>query len=363
MLTLVFFVLAFIATGGLIPLAARFALRCGHVDQPGGRKDHETPTPPVGGLTIIPVFILLSLASHIFGYAGSVMQQWPFWAALLVMVGVGALDDRFEIKPRWKFLAQFVAACLIVVHGQARVSNLGDLLGFGDLLMSAPWDIVFSMIATILLINAINLIDGIDGLAGGMVFVALFWMLMLCLYAGASGPALSMGILMGALAGFLLHNMRHPLRDRAAVFLGDAGSMSLGLSLAWFAMTLGYGNDPVIWPIAVAWILALPIMDTCAQFGRRIAQGRHPFSPDRNHFHHHFVNAGVTPGRTTAFVLVISFVLGMIGLAGMVLGLPEPVLSYLWIAAILLHIAISLRPVRFRRLIAGMMRSRSDTPQ
>lgn len=351
----VFPLLSFFAVLGLVPLVRKAALRFGFVDQPGGRKDHAQPTPPVGGLVIVPVFIGFSVLS-----GADPSRQWPFWAALAVIMLAGALDDRYAIRPRWKFMAQFIAALLIVVFGNARVVSLGDLFGFGTVWLGFM-HIPFSVIASILLINAINLIDGIDGLAGGKSFIALFWMLVACLVAGAGAQAVSIGIMMAALAGFLVYNMRSPLRRKASVFLGDAGSMALGLSLAWFGMTLGMGSDPVIAPIAVAWILALPIMDTCAQFARRVAQGRHPFSADRNHFHHHFINAGVSVARATAIITLIGFVLGLIGVGGMLLGVPEYVLAYVWIVTILVHIYMSLRPARFRRIVAFFLR-RDEAP-
>ena len=284
-----------------------------------------------------------------------------------IRLGVG---ERLT-PPRILALALGLAA-LIVLMSQD-LSRLGNApLGAALTLMAAisfgfgtVWlgfmHIPFSIVASILLINAVYLIDGIDGLAGGKSFIALFWMLAACLVAGAGAQALSIGIMMAALAGFLVYNMRSPLRRKASVFLGDAGSMALGLSLAWFGMTLGMGSDPVIAPIAVAWILALPIMDTCAQFARRVAQGRHPFSADRNHFHHHFINAGVSVARATAIITLIGFVLGLIGVGGMLLGVPEYVLAYAWIATILAHIYMSLRPARFRRIVAFFLR-RDEAP-
>lgn len=341
--------LAFGLVLGLVPLARRLAIRAGYVDRPGGRKDHDIPTPPVGGLILIPVFILVSLLAGL-----SLYKEWTFYTALLIIMTAGALDDRYAIRPRWKFVAQFAAATLIVVVGGAKVASLGNLFGMGTVWLGFL-HIPFSIVATVLLINAINLIDGLDGLAGGKSFVALLWFLVACLAAGADQSAHSIAILMAALLGFLAFNMRHPFREKANIFLGDAGSMSLGLALAWYGMTLGRGSDPVIWPIAVAWVLALPIMDTCAQFARRVAQGRHPFSADRNHFHHHFVNAGVSVGRATAIITMIGFVLGFIGVGGMLLGVPEPVLAIFWIAAILTHIMLSLRPTRFRRIVSAFM--------
>ena len=345
----IFPVMSFLLVLGLVPLGRNLALRIGYVDQPGGRKNHVRPTPPIGGMIIVPVFIIVSVLSGAFW-----QEQGFFWLALLVIMLAGVLDDSLAIKPRWKFLAQFIAAGL-VVYGGARVSSLGDLFGFGTVWLG--WmHIPFSVIATVLLINAINLIDGLDGLAGGKSFVALFWMIIPALLAGSTGAALSIAILMGTLAAFLIYNMRNPLRRKANVFLGDAGSMALGLSLAWFGMKLGRGGDPVITPISVAWILALPIMDTCAQFARRVAQGRHPFSADRNHFHHHFVNAGIPIGQATAIMTALGFILGLIGVGGMMLGVPEYVLAYAWIALLFLHIYMNMRPARWRRLISMVMR-------
>jgi UDP-GlcNAc:undecaprenyl-phosphate GlcNAc-1-phosphate transferase len=346
---MLFPILACVAVLLLVPPARKFALRIGYVDKPGGRKNHENPTPPIGGLVIVPVFIAVSLIS-----GANVMVQWPFWLGLFAIMLVGVLDDRYAIAPRWKFVAQFFAAILIVCVGEANVEWLGNLLGFGTIylgFMAKP----FSIIATVLLINAINLIDGLDGLAGGKSLVAMFWMLVVCFIFDAGGAGLSLAIFMGALAGFLVFNMRHPFRERANIFLGDAGSMSLGLALAWYGMRLGHAG--VIAPITVAWILALPIMDTCAQFARRVSQGRHPFDADRNHFHHHFINAGVEVSRATAIITLIGFILGAIGVIGMVLHVPEPVLGWLWIVTILTHMYLSMRPHRFRRIVAAFMKT------
>ena len=346
---MLFPILACVVVLLLVPPARRFALRIGYVDKPGGRKDHDNPTPPIGGLLIVPVFIGVSLLS-----GANVMVQWPFWVGLFAIMLVGVLDDRYSIAPRWKFVAQFFAAILIVCVGGANVEGLGNLLGLGPInlgFMAKP----FSVIAAVLLINAINLIDGLDGLAGGKSFVALFWMLVACFVSDAGGAGLSLAILMGALAGFLVFNMRNPFRKRANIFLGDAGSMSLGLALAWYGMRLGHAQ--VLSPIAVAWILALPIMDTCAQFARRVGQGRHPFDADRNHFHHHFINAGVEVGRATAIITLIGFILGAIGVGGMLLQVPEPVLGWLWIITILTHMYLSLQPRRFRRIVSAFMKT------
>lgn len=339
-------VVALMAVVVLMPQVIARARRAGFVDEPGGRKKHDDAVPPVGGLAVFPVFGLAT------ALAGVPMGQWIwYYAALVLLVGVGALDDRYTVRPVIKFATQFIAAGLVVIPGGAQIVTMGDILGLGPLWfgwMSIP----FSVVAVVLLINAINLMDGLDGLAGGVGFVAALGLCICALMAGAADWAIVCGILMAVLAGFLYYNMRAPWRARAVVFMGDSGSLSLGLTLGWLAIAMSAQDaPPAIMPMTVAWILALPIFDICGQFARRVSQGRHPFDADHNHFHHHFINAGLPVGRATAAILMIALGSGAVGVAGMAFGVPQAWLSWPWIAALLVHIYLSLRPHRFRRLI------------
>lgn len=333
---------SFAAVALAMPLVIRWARRSGFLDEPGGRKKHDDAIPPVGGLVLFPVFVLC-----LFGTGQAYDVLWPL-AALTVLMVTGALDDRFHLPARLKFVIQFAAAFMLVVPGGIRVATLGDLFGFGYLWMG--WmSIPFSVIATVLLINAVNLMDGLDGLAGGIGIIALSW-LTVCGYLTGQGAGREM-ILIGALAGFLLYNLRRPGRMRASVFLGDAGALALGLALAWFAIDLSQDPGEVIAPIGVAWILALPIYDTCGQFARRVSQGRHPFDADHHHFHHHFLYAGLSHGRAVAVILAISFFMGLIGAAGSFAGVPEWIMTALWTVLLFAHIYMSMRPHRYRRLL------------
>lgn len=336
--------LSFLTVAALIPLACMLARKTGFLDLPGGRKKHEAAVPPVGGIVIFPVFIFSVYA------LGAPDKFFWFAAALLLLLVTGALDDRFTV-PAWvKFGVQFIAAFLIVVPGGTAVEGLGNLMGFGPLWMG--WGgIPFAVIATVLLTNAVNLMDGLDGLAAGKGFIVLFWIGVCAALAGNVEAAALSAAFMAALAGFLVYNLRHPWRKKASVFLGDAGSLALGLSLAWFVIRYSQGANAVMDPFVVAWLLAIPIYDICGQFARRVSQGRHPFDPDHNHFHHHFIYVGLTPGRATAAILAIAFLTGSIGVGGMLLNLSEYVMGYAWVAFLLLHIYMSMRPHRFRRLL------------
>ncbi|MCF8495954.1 MAG: undecaprenyl/decaprenyl-phosphate alpha-N-acetylglucosaminyl 1-phosphate transferase [Alphaproteobacteria bacterium] len=333
-----FFLIPFLIVVALMPPACRRAMKARFVDRPDERKTHKKLVPPIGGLIIFPVYMLSLLLQ-----GGDLFVLWPLFAALLLLLGLGAVDDYRGVRPWTKFALQSAAALIVVLCGEAHVYYLGDLFGWGD--NGLGWiSVPFSLAAVVLLINAINLMDGLDGLAGGFGFIAIFWILVASVLAGQPEKAVYLLPLLGALAGFLFYNMRHPFRRQAVVFLGDSGSMALGLVLAWVCIDYAQDPRPVVAPISVAWILALPIMDVCAQFYRRVREGNHPFQPDRGHFHHNVMDSGASPGEAAALILSLSFMLGAIGYGGWFLGVPIPILTGAWVFLILAHMHLSARP-------------------
>ncbi|MGH1402958.1 MAG: MraY family glycosyltransferase [Alphaproteobacteria bacterium] len=318
----------------------------GIVDTPGGRKRHTKAIPHIGGLVIFSVFLGYGLFSEIV----DLKTYWPLFVSLTVLLISGAIDDQFFIPARLKFFIHIFAACFIVFAGGVKTSYLGNLLGLGDMgtdFMAYP----FTIIAVVLLINALNLMDGMDGLAAGVSCVMFFWLMVGALSAGWVGHASVLSLLLACIAGFLIFNMRNPLRRKASLFLGDAGSMSLGLTIAWFAVLLAQKPYVPIEPIAVAWIIGFPIFDTCAQFYRRVMHGRDPFAPDRGHFHHHFIEAGVPVVYATPIILCIVGVMGAIGYGGLMIGVPQVVLTFGWIGLLVFHIVMTYDSKRYVRLI------------
>lgn len=338
----------------LIPLAIRLAPLLKLVDAPDGpdgRKQHEGDIPLIGGLIIFPVFIVCAILA---GF--SVEGHWPLYAGIAVLLATGAVDDKFQIHPWVKFFMQFVAAALVIIPGGARIYQLGDLFGLGAFGLDFMW-LPFSFAAVVLLINAVNLMDGLDGLSSGYCAVALSWIAAGFYMAGDTADFRLVSLLIAAIVGFLVYNMRHPFRRKASLFLGDAGSLSLGLCLAWFAIHVGKDpNASALAPISVAWVLAIPIFDTCAQFYRRARLGRHPFSPDRGHFHHHFVHAGMSDGRAVALILTLAFLMGAYGVLGLKFGAPQAVITLTWIAALLAHMAYSNKPERYIGLVSCLIK-------
>lgn len=339
---------AFLACLAGIPLVRRLALGMDFVDAPGVRKVHRMPVPPIGGLVIFAVFMAAAPLIYPVDRA---------FAALLVALGLivvtGVCDDYRGVPAGIKFAVHFLVAGIVVFGGDVVITDLGNLLGFGviELGWFAP---VFTICCIVYLINALNMLDGLDGLAGGKSLIILFWYMSAAIIDGAHEASMLMALLAAVLTAFLIYNMRHPLRKRACVFLGDAGSMGLGLTLAWLAVVLSQGGGAVLAPVSVAWILALPIVDAFALFALRLSQGRHPFSPDRRHLHHHFLDAGFTVAQATAIILGIGAISGAIGYLGLKSGIAVPVLGWAWIALWLGHAMLMRYPAPFIRQLRAL---------
>jgi len=188
------------------------------------------------------------------------------------------------------------------------------------------------------LINAVNMIDGIDGLCGGVVLVALAWFVAVAAAATGYGTAVALPMLLGAsLIGFLYFNLPHPWRSDTKVFMGDSGSTMLGFALAWFAIDLTYRQGTGVPPVAIAWVLALPVFDTIALTLRRALKGQSPLVSDREHLHHVFERAGFSKCGTCYAMVALSALMGAVGVGGWWLGVAEWVLWLGLLAVLALH--------------------------
>ncbi len=323
-----FVVTVFVLWGGRIA-----ALRVGFADKPGGRKKHDNPVPPIGGLAIIPVFLGIS---HLAGF--DTIVPWPLSAALLALLAMGALDDARSIPSQVKFALIILIACFLVIFGEAQIGSLGNLFGFGKVELGAGSK-VFTILSLALLMNAVNMMDGVDGLAGGFCALVAFWMMVVCAGAGNWEAFGALAVLLATMAGFLVFNMRAPWRKSASVFLGDAGALSLGLLLGWFCIKLSQGPAAPLEPATVIWIIAIPVMDAFALFIARSVRGLHPFNADRRHLHHRVQDYGMTPARTTCIILALIACFALIGFVAQAQGVPAYFLFYAWLGVFILHTA------------------------
>jgi UDP-GlcNAc:undecaprenyl-phosphate GlcNAc-1-phosphate transferase len=325
-------IVAFLITVAALFVGRRLALRCGFADKPGGRKQHDAPVPPIGGLVILPVAFAMCWLAGL-----EAIMPWPLAAGIGMLLVMGGLDDAFNIKPALKFTIMVWTACFVVIFGEAQIVEVGNLFGFGPVelgILSKP----FTIMCLVLLMNALNMMDGVDGLAGGFCALVVFWMLVVCLGAGNPAYVQTLTIILAALMGFLVFNMRAPWRKSASVFLGDSGSLCLGLLLGWFCIRLTQNwATPPLQPATVIWIIALPVMDAFALFLARSLRGKHPFDADRRHLHHRLMDAGLTPGQTTIVMLSIVAVMALTGFIAQAHDIPPVLLFAVWMILFIIH--------------------------
>lgn len=361
-------VLSFLATALLMPVARSI----GWVDKPSVRKDHQGLIPLIGGWAI-----LITLA--VMQFIGPAGQCAPlgYWLGGLLLFSVALVDDRFPIRARWRAMVQVGAAVAAVGLGGRFLPSVGDVLGvgLGLGLLSNPWVMLpLSLVGTVAVINAVNFTDGADGLCGGLSFISLMWFAVALVFASQAAQAAGItpepfagamvpmaAALMGGLAGFLWFNLRSPLRSRAAVFLGDSGSMLLGFTLAWFAIhaTSAYGSASVK-PVVSLWIVAVPLADSASCIVRRIRAGVTPMTPDLKHLHHLVVRLGLTPGQGVFAIHVGSFLCGLVGVGGWLLGFSERALFGTFVLVLLVFIAWS--NLAWARLDGAQKKVTADDP-
>lgn len=328
------------------------ALRYGFADKPGGRKKHDNPVPPIGGLAILPVFFGVAWLA---GFKDIV--PWPLAASVLALMVMGAIDDAKTIRPYVKFAIMVWTACFVVIFGEAQIAHLGNLFGFGTVELGFASK-GFTVLCLVLLMNAINMLDGVDGLAGGFCALVTFWMMVACAGTGQWDYVGALAILLATLLAFLLFNMRAPWRTSASVFLGDAGSLCLGLMLGWFCIRLTQGSPAPLQPITAIWIIALPVMDAFALFIARSIRGLHPFNADRRHLHHRLIDIGLSPAKTTVVILAIIAGMAVLGFVGQAQNLPPVLLFALWMVLFTLH-TIGIAHPRGYTLFSRILRARN----
>jgi len=325
------FLLALGITAAAIPQFARAAGRWGLLAHPGPRMSHEAPVPAVGGIAMGAAFLA---AYALTGLAASLSPLLA--AAIAITLAGGVLDDRHAMRSAPKFGFQIAAAALLAAGGDVLLTHLGQLMS-PQLFTLGRWAIPLTIFALVGVMNALNMADGLDGLAGTLALAACLNFGVAASLAGHAPEFAALCIVAGALLGFLHFNARTPWRARAAVFMGDTGSLLLGLLLGWFAVRLAMAGRPALAPITAVWILALPVGDTVTLLVRRALRLRSPFHADRRHLHHILLALGLSPGQTVAALALLSLALGAAALAAESLRVPQHVMFYAYMTCLVTY--------------------------
>ncbi len=343
------------------PVVRRFAIFAGVMAPVRDRDVHTIPIPRLGGAAMyIGMSAALLVASRL-PTLESVSQRFSEPRALLLGGGVvfiiGALDDKFTLDAVTKLAGQILAASVIVLNGVQLLWL--PIPHYGTVILGQQVSVVVTVIFIVVVINAVNFVDGLDGLAAGIVgivalaFFALSYNLAVHRHLDyASPPILIAVVLAGMCIGFLPHNF-----DPARIFMGDSGSMLIGLLLAASTVSLTgqvnpgdaaqqYGSFlPLILPIPM---LLIPLADLMLAILRRTRAGRAPWSPDRQHLHHRLLELGHSQRRA---VLIMYFYTALAGAGAVALVVTQgPVLVISVVAALAVLALLAVNYPRLRLL-------------
>ena len=342
----------------ITPLVRSQAIRFGAVAGIRERDIHSTPTARWGGVAMWAAMTLtflivgnLPLVGKSFGHEA----QGIFLASTAIVL-LGMADDRFELDALTKLAGQVFIAGILLIYG---IQILWLPIN-GVITLPPSIGQLLTVLIVLVVVNAVNFIDGMDGLAAGVVaisgiaFFAFAYLLAVDYgFSRAGAPSLITAVLIGICLGFLPHNLS-PVK----IFMGDSGSMLLGLLLSVSAITLTGQVDPnaisaeklgpTLLPLLLPFaVLAIPFLDLVLAVSRRVKAGKSPFAPDNLHLHHRLLNAGNTTGQT---VLIVYFWTATI-------AFPVTVLAFApwWIAVLttLFFALLSAVVMKYRKKVAA----------
>ena len=297
------FLTSLIITYLAIPKVIFFAEKFRLADVPGERASHETSIPIFGGIAIFSGVISSLL------FWGMLDSMQFILVSLLVVFFVGVIDDLLSLSPFRKLIGQIIAILLIIYFGEIQIDSMHGVLGVQDL--HDVTATLFTIFVVIVITNAFNLIDGVDGLASGIGLITSFCFGAVSLLMKQYDMAMIAFSLMGALLAFLKYNF-----NPARIFMGDTGSLLVGMILSVLAINLigtGLVTDtihlPNKGPLLAIVFLAIPLFDSLRVFIVRISEGRHPLYPGRGHIHHALLDLGIGHKRTALALYLVSLLL------------------------------------------------------
>jgi UDP-GlcNAc:undecaprenyl-phosphate GlcNAc-1-phosphate transferase len=290
-------------------------------DVPDARKVHTMPVPRLGGLSFFPVilmsmFLVIGFRLYFWDVDTSSLSFNMLYEYLFLFVGmtllylVGVCDDLVGVGYRYKFAVQIAAAFLLVLSGNW-FDSFGGLFG----IYSVPvWvGVPFTVFIVVYITNAINLIDGIDGLASGLCCIALSVLSVIFFLRGQYVYALLAICTLGILMPFWCYNVFGNANRGHKLFMGDAGSLTLGYVISFLIIHMSVTNEvsPTLsnpyMVIAFSTVL-VPLLDVIRVVLHRLREHKNPFLPDKNHFHHKLLRTGVRMVMVTILGIAVSFI-------------------------------------------------------
>jgi len=295
---------SFVVTLVLTPWAKKVAIKLKAVDRPKDRGVHTKTMPRMGGLAM---FIGFMAAIAIAAFVVEDFRSLEFAGFVIggfVIVGLGMLDDIYDLRSYLKLVVQ-IAVALIVVFTGTQIDFIGWNLPEWVDNLAVPITVLW----IVGIINAVNFVDGVDGLAAGVSSIAAIFLTILCVMTGSPLAVVFAITLAGSCLGFLPRNF-----SPAEIFMGDTGSTFLGYVLAVSSIIGVYKSYALLSVVIVGFALALPIMDTVYVTVCRILKRKNPLKADRGHFHHKLIDRGFSHKRTVVILYSASILAGGIAI-------------------------------------------------
>lgn len=325
------FALVLIAIPTIILIAERKNL----YDEPDERKVHTDLVPTLGGLAIYGGLLITTLMFNDFK---QIPELQYILGGITLLFFLGMKDDILVLSASKKFLGQFIAAFIVVVVGGVKLSSLHGFFWYNEI--PEVVGLIVTIFTIVTITNAFNLIDGINCLSGGIGTLIALTLGSWFFYYGELQYAIIAFTLAGSLLGFLAFN-----KTPAKIFMGDTGSLIVGLLLSTLAIrfiefngqiksAVSVGSEPAV---AVG-IFIIPLFDTLRVFMMRIMERRSPFSPDRTHVHHRLIDLGFSHMTAAGILIVVNILfivfafyfhtLGTMNLLGIMLAMAT-IISYI----------------------------------
>lgn len=350
------FALSFALVFGLCFILIPISKRIGLIDSPDeDRKIHTLPTPLVGGIAI---FMAVSIISLIFlPYSQDLIG---LYIACLLLVTVGALDDKFNLSHWFRLGIQILSATILIY-----VANI-ELTSFGEIIWSLPINLgifgsLITIIAVVGMINAFNMMDGMDGLASGISLVTFSSMFILLNTKIDPVPIKILLLISGALLAHFFLNLGGAKKSIGKIFMGDAGSMTVGFVITAFLIRYSQAPKQVFEPVIALWLVAVPLMDIIVTTLRRIAHNKSPFHPDKTHVHHILMHAGFSKHITLVIILLVQVLFCLAGLAMHKLHIHPCICLILFFVAFFFYYQIIKHAFRASKFIKKIISRTSDS--
>lgn len=327
----------------LTPAVRALALRARFVDAPGERKVHSVATPTGGGFAVYIAFMAVLWVSRTLPGAPS----WAACAALTITgsiaLGLGWLDDRFDL-PAWiKVIVQ--GGCGLILHAFGfGVDLLSNPLGGAPIALHGLSAFV-DMAWVVVVVNAVNLVDGLDGLASGVVVISATAIVAVAWNHADTEVVWVGAMLAGATLGFLRHNY-----PPARIFLGDTGSQFLGMMMAALALLENNKGPAAVTLLLPIVAMGLPILDSGLAFVRRMGRGGRIFRADQEHLHHRLLHLGLSHKQV---LLLLWYACAYLGIAAYMLSLLPRRAVFLVLILLAMGMALALEALRFIDRRAG----------